>query len=90
MGDIGDPAAGVGELHALPEALFGDADEAHGLLAHLSAWIGARTVAVEAVNEGSHVHADDVAFLEHPVVRDAVDDHLVHRDAGGTGEPAVP
>ena len=41
--------------------------------------------AVEAGQKGAHVHADDIALLEHPGTRDAVDDLVVngHAYAGG-------
>ena len=50
---------------------------------------GARAVAVEAVDEGTHVDADDIALTELPVTRNPVDDLVVHRDAGGAGEAVV-
>ena len=81
VGDIIDPVAGAGELDALPEALFGHMDQMHGLVAHLSAGEGGGAVAVEAADVGAHIHAHDVALLEHPGTRDAVDDLIVHADA---------
>ena len=74
VGDIIDPVAGAGELDALPEALFGHMDQMHGLVAHLSAGEGGGAVAVEAVQKGAHVHADDVALLQLPgTYRDCFD-----------------
>ena len=89
VGDIIDPVAGAGELDALPEALFGHMDQMHGLVAHLSAGEGGGAVAVEAVQKGTHVHADDVALLQLPGTGYAMDDFLVDRDTGGAGETAV-
>ena len=89
VGDIIDPVAGAGELDALPEALFGHMDQMHGLVAHLSAGEGGGAVAVEAVQKGAHVHADDVALLQLPGTGYTMDDFLVDRDTGGAGETAV-
>ena len=44
---------------------------------------------MKAIDTGSHVNAHDVALLEHPMIGYPVDDDLIHRDARGTGEPAV-
>ena len=48
----------------------------------LSAGEGSRAVAVEPANVRPHIHADDVAFLQHPMIGDTVDDHVVDADAG--------
>ena len=77
VADVGDTAAFPGKFHALPEALFGDADQLQGLLAHLTTGVGARTVAVKAADVGAYVNADDVAVLQHTGTGDAVDDLFV-------------
>ena len=58
-------------------------------LAHLAAGIGPRAVAHEALVGGAQVHGDDVAVTDHALAGDAVDDLLVHRDAGGGGKARV-
>ena len=90
VGDVRHTLSSPGILDALPEALLRDLDQAQGLLAHLPTGEGGGAVAVKTIDEGSHVYADDVALLEHHLLGgDAMDDHIVHRDAGGPGEAAV-
>lgn len=56
---------------------------------HLPAGEGPGTVAVEAVDFGAHVYADDVAVLDLVRAGEAVDDLVVDRDAGARGESAI-
>ena len=46
-------------------------------------------VAVDAVDVGGDVDVDDVAVLDHRIVRDTVADDLVERRAAGLREPLV-
>ena len=89
MRDVEHPVSGAGQPDALPKALLGDLDETQGLIADLPAGEGGRAVAMETVQAGAYVHTDDVALLQLPVVRDAVDDHVVDGNAGRAGKPVV-
>ena len=40
------------------------------LVGHLPAGVGAGAVAMEAADVGAHVHADDIALLQHPLDRE--------------------
>ena len=88
MGDIAEAISLPRELDALEEGLLGHADQIQGLVGHLPAGVGAGAVAVESADERTHVHADDVALLQHPFAGDAVDDLVVDADAH-TGGIAV-
>ena len=90
VGDVGDPVTEAGVFHALPEGLLGDGDELRRLVADLPAGKGARAVTVKAADVGADVHADDVAFLQDLIAGDPVDDFVVHRDAGRSGEGLHP
>ena len=89
MANVAHPAAPAGVFDTLPEALLGDLNQPGRLVAHLAAGVGGGAVPVEAADEGAHVDADNVALLQLPGAGDAVDDHLIHRDAGRAGEAAV-
>ena len=67
------------------KALLGYVDEPSGLRADRAAGKGAAAIAVEAVQIGAHIHTDDIPLQQLPVVRDAVDHHLIDGDAGGPG-----
>ena len=89
VGDVGHPVPARASLMPSQKLCWVTCDEPQGLVADLAAGEGGGAVAVEAVQIGSHVHADDVALLQLPGAGDAVDDHLVHRDAGGAGIAGV-
>ena len=90
VGDVGHPLSHLRELEALPEALPGDIDEPLSLVRDLPAGVGGGAVAVEPIDHSPHVDADDVALLEDDLLgRNAVDDHLVHRDARRPCEPVI-
>ena len=59
------------------------------LVGHLPAGVGAGAVAVESADERTHVHADDIALLQHPLAGDAVDDLIVDADAHAGGIAVV-
>ena len=80
-GDIRQAIALAGILYALKEALLRHPDQPQRLVGHLTTGIGAGAVAVETADERPHVHADDVALLQHPFAGDAVDD-IVSVDVG--------
>ena len=80
-GDVGQAIALLGVPDALKEALLGGTDQPQRLVGHLPAGVGAGAVAMEAADERAHVHADDVALLQHPLAGDAVDDLIVDGDA---------
>ena len=88
-GDVRQAAALAGVFHALEKALLGDTDQPQRLVGHLTAGVGAGAVAVEAADERAHVHADDVALLQHPLAGDAVDDLIVDGDAHAGGVAVV-
>ncbi len=91
-----------GDVHQAVAVPHGRDAGPHGLLGHpgeleqLRSVTGAHEgregrVAVPAVHDGAGVDRDDVAVLQDRLlVRDAVDDDLVHRGADGGGEAAVP
>ena len=85
MGDVGDAVALAGLRDPLKEALTSYVDQPLRLFGNGSAGVGGRAVAVEAADVCAHVHADDIALLEHPGTRDAVDDLVIdgHAHAGG-------
>jgi len=85
VGNVGDPIALPRHFEPLKEALASDLDQVHGRVAHIAAGEGGAAVAVEALQIGAHVHADDIALHQLPVVRNAVDDHIVDGDTGGAG-----
>ena len=89
VADVTDPAAPAGVFDALPKALLGDVNQPLGRFAHLAAGIGGGAVAVEAADKGAHINADDVPLLQLPGIGDAVNDHLIHRNAGRSGKAAV-
>ncbi len=70
-----------GHTNALKEALTSHPDQPLCLVGNLPAGVSGCTVAVEAADVRAHVHTDDVALLQHPVARDAVDDLVVDGDA---------
>ena len=89
MGDIRDAVAGFGVLDALEEALAGDLDQPLCLVGDLARCERAAAVALPAVFDGADVNADDVAVPNEAFAGDAVDDLVVHRDAGAAGKSAV-
>ena len=44
---------------------------------------------MESADERTHVHADDIALLQHPLAGDAVDDLIVDADAHAGGIAVV-
>ena len=87
-GDIRQAVALPGILDALEKALLRNTDQPHGLVGHLPAGVGTGAVAMKPSDKRTHVHADDVALLQHPLAGDAVDDLVVDGDAH-TGRIAV-
>src|SRR5207302_8458706 len=79
---VAQPVAGLGLLHARPEGLLGDADQAQRLRADPADRDGAAHVGPEAVQDQAQVEADDVALMDRAPAGDAVDDLVVDRDAG--------
>ena len=76
-------------LDALPEALLCDLDQPQGLFAHLPAGKGGGAVAVEAIDEGAHVYADNVAFFQLAMGRDSMNHFVIHGNAGAAREAAI-
>ena len=64
-------------------------DELFGLRADLPDRVGPRAVAHKALVGRAQVDGDDVSVMDHALAGDAVDDLLVHRDAGGGGKARV-
>ena len=81
-GDIHQPVALLRVADPLEKALPGHIDQVLGFRRDVSAGEGSRTVSVKSSDIGSHIHADDVALLQHPFARDTVDDLIVDADAG--------
>ena len=89
MGDVGDPAAEAGGGDAVPQGLLGDPHQLGDVGGTSPTRDGDRRVAVPAVDDRAAVDRDDVAVVQHPVARDAVDDLVVHRRADGRRERRV-
>ena len=85
VGDVGDAVALAGPRKSFKKALTSHVNQPLCLFGNLSAGVSGCAVAVEAADVCAHVHADDIALLEHPGTRDAVDDLVVdgHAHAGG-------
>ena len=87
--DIRNSAALPGEFYALEKALLRDINELLCLGRDLSAGEGCGTISMEASDVGSHIDGNDVPFLQYPVVRDPVNDGLVHGDTGAGRIPII-
>ena len=88
-GDVPDPIAHARLGDALHERLLGDRHQALHVAGDLAHGVGPRAVRVPAILLHPEVEVDDVALLEGNRVRDAVDDHVVDRDARRSREVAV-
>ena len=85
VGDVGDAVALAGLRKSFKKALTSHVDQPLCLFGNFSAGVSGCAVAVEAADVCAHVHTDDIALLEHPGTRDAVDDLVIdgHAHAGG-------
>src|SRR5262249_51603269 len=72
------------------QRLLGDLDEAGALGVDAPDGSGERGIAVPTVDDRPAVDRDDVALLEHPGPRDALDDALVRRRADPRGGSVIP
>ena len=81
-GNIKQPVAFLGELDPLEKALSGHVDQILSLGRDPAAGEGRRAVPVESSDIGTHIDADDVTLLQHPLAGNAVDDLIVDADAG--------
>ena len=85
-GNIIQPAAFLGELDALEEALSGHIDQILSLRRDLAAGEGGCAVPMISSDIGAYINADDVTLLQHPGTRDTVDDLIVDTGADTAGE----
>ncbi len=89
MADVAQVGARAHQLDGVPHGLaagFGQPLRLHRGLADV---VHAAGVAVIAILDDGDVDIEDVAGLEHPVVRNAVANHVVRRGADGLGEAPV-
>ena len=87
IADITDAVACLGSLDALVQSSLGHVQQALSFQVDLAHRIGAGVVAVEAVDLGTGVDADDIAGADDDVMRrDAMDNGIVQADAGRARE----
>ena len=87
MGDVAHPVADLALGDALQERLLGDTQQLTRLFGDLSHRESRRRVGDVAVHGDAHVDAQDVAFVQADLARDAVHHHVVGRRADGPGKP---
>ena len=75
--DVTHAVACGGHLDALVQTLAGGVHQRLSLCGNAAGAKGGGVVSVEAVVEGAHVNADDVALTDDTVVGYAVDNHVV-------------
>ena len=89
MADVGDPVALTCKFDSLVKALFCYRNELLRRGGDCPTRESSGTVTSKTAPCRAHVHRDDVALLQHPVARNAVDDDLVDGDAGAGREAPV-
>ena len=76
-------------LDSLKKTFFRYADELAPFFRNLPDTERPATVAVKTVLISAQIDADDIALADHPIVRNAVHDRFVNRNASRCGIPAV-
>ena len=89
MGDIRNPEPSLAEFQSLVKALPGHFHQLAGHLIGLAADKGGSAIPMKSSHVSSHVHAHDVAFLQHPFAGNAVDHHVINGNAGAGRKTAV-
>ncbi len=86
IADVAHVGAGPGLCEPQPKRLFGHPEQLGRGIADRADGHGDGRVAVHAVDDGTEIEPEDVAFLETPAIGDPVDDLFV---LGGTDRVLV-
>ena len=87
--DVGDPVALTCKFDSLVKALFCYRNELLRRGGDRPTCESSGTVTSKTAPGRAHIHRDDVALLQHPVARNAVDHDFVDGDAGAGREAPV-
>ena len=87
---ISDSITGAKLCDACEKALTGNFNQFPCLLIHLSNRNGSSGISMVAFIKGSNIHLDDIAFLNHRLVRrDTMNDLVIDGNARASGETAI-
>ena len=90
MADVADVVAHLHRFDSRVQRCFGAFHEETFLFGNLADGKGVGVVAMPASQFGAAIHGDDVALTQHVAIRDAVDNHVVDRQAEGGGKTGIP